>query len=58
MRLDPLHALSEPVIETVRAALEESLTVGLIHPIFMGPYPCAFATLNAYMERVREANPT
>jgi hypothetical protein len=54
MRLDPMHALSEPIIETVRAALDEGVIVGLIHPIWSGPYGCAFATLDAYLESVQK----
>jgi hypothetical protein len=54
MRLDPMHALSEPVIETVRAALDEGVIVGLIHPIWSGPHGCAFATLAAYLESVQK----
>jgi hypothetical protein len=57
MRLDPMHAQSEPVIEAVRAALDEGVIVGLIHPIWTGPYGCAFATLNAYLESMKESDP-
>jgi len=43
-----MHALSEPVIETVTAALDEGVIVSLIHPTWSGPHGCAFATLAAY----------
>jgi hypothetical protein len=53
-----MHALSEPVIETVRAALAEGVIAGLIHPIWSGPHGCAFATLAAYLESVqKESDP-
>src|SRR5215468_8222042 len=54
MRFDPMHALSEPLLHTVQAGLKEGILVGLVHPIWWGPYDCAFTTLEAYLECVRE----
>lgn len=57
MKLDLMHALSEPVIQIVKAALDEGLIVGLIHPIWSGPSSCAFATLSAYLECAKGCHP-
>ena len=57
MKVDPAHAASEGVIKIVSAALREAPLVGLIHPIWAGPDPCAFASLEAYLERVRQSDP-
>jgi hypothetical protein len=57
MKVDPAHAASEGVIKIVSAALREAPLVGLIHPIWAGPDPCAFANLEAYLERVRQSDP-
>ena len=57
MKLDPLHAASAQVIEAVQGALREGLVVGLVHPIWSGPSACAFSSLEAYLECVRQSDP-